>query len=135
MIRYCWRCLSVPGSATKVTLDATDILCLRLDRKGRAHAKSTLYVREPINPRSSFQYKDRLSVYDYFNYKDTTVVESSYLFNGNAYTSKGLSYADGTGSPPIKHIWLESGNLKFDLSMIKIWIDVFCLWDEEMAFD
>ena len=73
---------------------------LRLDDIGRAHAKSTLYVREPIKPRASFQYKDRLSVDDYFNYKDTTVVKSSYLFNGNTFSGKmGLSYADGTGSP------------------------------------
>ena len=41
--------------------------------------------------RALFQYKDRLSSYGDFHYKDKTVVRPSYLYYGNAYTGKSAS--------------------------------------------
>ena len=39
-------------------------------------------------PRAPSQYKDGLSRYGDFHYKDKTVVRLSYLYNGNSYTGK-----------------------------------------------
>ena len=46
--------------------------------------------------KKSFQYKNRLFGYGYFQYKNNTVVRPSYLYNGNAYAGRKASlYWDG----------------------------------------
>ena len=41
------------------------------------------------------QYKDHLSMYGDFHYKDKMVMRLSYLYNGNTYTGKTSLYWDG----------------------------------------
>ena len=49
-----------------------------------------------MGTRALSQYKDSLSMYGDFHYKDKKVVRPSYLYNGNSYTGKSVSlYWDG----------------------------------------
>ena len=66
--------------------------------------------------RALFQYKDHLSRYGYFHYKDKTVVRPSYLYKGNSYTGKtGSLYRRPTGPG------LKKSHLKCVHMMLLLW--------------
>ena len=61
--------------------------------------QETILDNLPVNivvSRALSEYKDGLSEYGDFHYKDETVVRLSYLYNGNSYTGKAeILYWDG----------------------------------------
>ena len=66
------------------------------------------------------QYKDHLSRYIYFHYKDKTVVRPFYLYNGNSYTGKSASlYWDGPPGILVTSVLLK-GNVTFSMPNNKL---------------
>ena len=63
-------------------------------QRARASALSRFCMLQPRHQGPS-QYKDVLSEYGDFHYKDKMVSQPSYLYNGNSFTGKTSLYWDG----------------------------------------
>ena len=74
------------------TYKSTVILCTKCD--SIYHEGATRWRGQPS------QYKDCLSRYGDFHYKDKTVVRPSYFYNGNSYTGKKISLYWDALQPP-----------------------------------